>query len=84
MAWSSHSNSTFAILWNAYTACFEKVLAQWDEGLYTAMWPTLPLPFGGLFLTMGYSRQRGKAKQAELVGMTAVAEVRTASFWLLD
>lgn len=54
---------------------FERVLAQWDEGLYTAMRPTVPLPFGGLFQTIGYSRQRGEAKQAELVGMTAVAEV---------
>ena len=57
---------------------FEKVLAQWDEDIYTAIQPTLPLPFGGLFQTIAYSRQRGEAKQAELVGMATVAELDIA------
>ena len=37
--------------------------------------PTWPMPLGGLFKAMGWSRKRGEAKQQELIGMTAEAEI---------
>eukprot|EP01051_Picozoa_sp_SAG22_P017975 SAG22_NODE_2904_length_2114_cov_1.595533_3_plen_81_part_00 len=34
-----------------------------------------PLPMGGMIQTVLWAQQRAEAKQAELIGMTSVAEV---------
>jgi hypothetical protein len=78
ISWTLVSSNIFASQWIAHTMSFEKVLAEWEEGIFTAIAPALPLPFSGLFQAIGWSRERGEAKQAELVGMTSVLEVNIA------
>ena len=42
-------------------------------------WQLAAFPFGGLLQTINYSRQVGESKQAELIGMTTVAEIDVTS-----
>ena len=32
---------------------WEALLAAWDDGVYTVMWPGIRLPFSGLFTALG-------------------------------
>ena len=54
VSWNVHSNSVFASMFIAHTVSFEKVLAQWEENIFTAIQPNIPLPFGGLLQTIGW------------------------------
>eukprot|EP01052_Picozoa_sp_SAG31_P057293 SAG31_NODE_16875_length_692_cov_0.863406_2_plen_119_part_00 len=70
------SNSVFAQLWLAYTASFERVLAQWEEGDWHETRPAgIAQPASGLAQTTLWSEQCAERKQSELIGMTAEAEV---------
>ena len=74
--WRAHSNSVFAEMWLAYTASFERVLAQWEEGDWHETRPAgLAQPFSGLMQTIKWSEQCAERKQSELIGMTAKVEI---------
>ena len=75
MLWHLNETSWFSQLWGAYTLSFEGVLAQWEAGNFDQVRPGTAQPFGGLLAAIKWSRTRGEAKQRELVGMTAYAEV---------
>ena len=75
VSWHVLQNSWFAQQWVSYTLSFEGVLAQWETGNFDQIRPAGALPLGGLMSAKKWSRKRGEAKQSELVGMTAVAEV---------
>ena len=76
MRWSFLSNNTFATMWLGYTSSWETVLDQWNDGNYSNIRPGSPsLPFAGFFQLIRWSEQRAEQKQAELIGMTAEAEV---------
>ena len=74
MSWPLLGNSFFAQYWVSYTLSFEGVLAQWEAGNFDQTRPAVALPLGGLRAAIKWSRERGEAKQRELVDMTAVAE----------
>ena len=75
MAWYFIGNSFFQYQWVGYTLSLEGVLAQWEAGNFDQIRPANALPWGGLMSAIKWSLKRGEAKQSELVGMTAVAEV---------
>ena len=62
-------------MWGGYTLSFERVLAQWEAGNFDQIRPAEAQAYGGLYVAIMWSRARGEAKQRELVGMTAYAEV---------
>ena len=62
--------------WIAYALLWSGVLADWDEAeKFSVVRPACPMPFAGLAQAMNWSRERGEAKQQELIGMTAEAEI---------
>ena len=76
IAWAFLRGSVFGEMWLGYARGWDRVLAEWDEAEnFAVVRPTLPMPFGGLSRAMAWSRERGEAKQQELIGMTAEAEV---------
>ena len=66
-------NIDMATMWAAYQMSFEYLVEQWRQGIFTRVRPSALMPYGGLFQTLGWSQQRGEAKQAELVGTTTPA-----------
>ena len=69
----------FGQQWTAYSLSWNRVLAAWDEAEnYTVLRPAIPMPFGGMRRAIAWSRARGEAKQQELIGMTAEAEIDMA------
>ena len=68
ISWAITGNSLFGYLWSAYTLSFERVLAQWEAGIFEQIGPAEPLPWGGLWGTIRWSRNRGESKQMELIG----------------
>jgi hypothetical protein len=76
--WSVRSNSQFGDQWTAYAMSWGRVLAEWEAEKFTALHPAGSMPFGGLVHTIDWSRKRGEAKQQDLIGMTAEAEVDIA------
>ena len=62
-------------MWIAYTTALERLVAQWAEGNYGRARPAFALPWCAMMQTVTWSEQAGERKQAELIGMTAEAEV---------
>ena len=76
--WSTRPNSSFGEQWAGYVVSWDRVMAEWEAEKFTALHPAGSMPFGGLVHTIDWSRKRGEAKQQELIGMTAEAEVDIA------
>jgi hypothetical protein len=80
MSWRSYTNSVFVQSWFTYTLSFERILAEWSDGNFESIRPSMAQPIGALIRTVGWSQERAEAKQAELIGMTMVAEVDDGIF----
>eukprot|EP01052_Picozoa_sp_SAG31_P023659 SAG31_NODE_1965_length_6790_cov_70.718577_1_plen_512_part_00 len=78
----SYPNFIFAVKWASYFLAFENVVRCWDEDDFKTAAPISEYPFGGLFQTVTWSRERAEKKELELVGMTAAAKVNFAE-WAL-
>eukprot|EP01052_Picozoa_sp_SAG31_P014248 SAG31_NODE_877_length_11303_cov_18.744556_8_plen_96_part_00 len=64
----------------AYTRGWERVLARWDIGLFDVLYPTNHMmPLLAMIHVFNWSRQRGEAKQLELVGMVSGRKDDTTS-----
>ena len=68
-------NSVFTSMWYSYTLSFDRILSEWADGNFSSHHLSAPQPMGGMLQTIMWSQQRAEAKQAELIGMTSVAEV---------
>eukprot|EP01052_Picozoa_sp_SAG31_P000658 SAG31_NODE_19_length_35031_cov_42.510707_9_plen_72_part_00 len=64
----------------SYLLAFENVVRCWDEDDFRDAVPVSEYPFGGLFQTVTWSRERAEKMELELVGMTAAAEVNVAEW----
>ena len=84
MSWRSATNSTFVQHWFTYTLSFERILAEWSEGNFKSIRPGMAQPLGAMVRTVTWSQERAEAKQAELIGMTTVAEVDDHIFSRLE
>ena len=73
-------NSVFTSIWYSYTLSFDRILPEWADGNFSVHHPSAPQPIGGMLQTIMWSQQRAEAKQAELIGMTSVAEVDNGIF----
>eukprot|EP01052_Picozoa_sp_SAG31_P038779 SAG31_NODE_5245_length_2652_cov_2.870008_5_plen_110_part_00 len=73
-------NFIFAAKWASYLLALENVVHSWDEDDFKNAAPESEYPFGGLFQTVAWSRERAEQKELELVGMTAAAEVNVAEW----
>ena len=62
-------------MWIAYTRALERLVAQWAEGNYGRARPAFALPWCAMVQAVNWSEKAGERKQAELIGMTAEAEV---------
>eukprot|EP01052_Picozoa_sp_SAG31_P018368 SAG31_NODE_1297_length_8934_cov_26.567176_14_plen_85_part_00 len=60
--------------WRAYALSFERVLAEWDDGVHTNVKSASMQPLTGLMQVITYSYQLAETKAAELINMTATAE----------
>eukprot|EP01052_Picozoa_sp_SAG31_P030053 SAG31_NODE_3049_length_4745_cov_3.873870_4_plen_295_part_00 len=80
-AWELTNTNLFWYTWNAYTASLDSVLAEWSTGVFNRVHPVIPGPYGGLYHTLVWSRSCAEVKSAELVGMTAKADL-DMSIWL--
>eukprot|EP01052_Picozoa_sp_SAG31_P029242 SAG31_NODE_2891_length_4944_cov_2.014035_1_plen_162_part_00 len=76
----SHPNFIFAAKWVSYLLALESVVRCWDEDDFKDAVPVSEYPFGGLFQTVAWSRERAEKKEMELVGMTAATEVNVAEW----
>ena len=70
MSWRSFTNSAFVQHWYTYTLSFERILAEWSDGNFVSIRPSLAQPFGAMIRTVAWSQERAEAKQAELIGTT--------------
>ena len=75
MSWRSFTNAVFVIQLYDYTISFERILADWSHGNVKSVRPGCGQPIGAMLRTFVWSQEKAEAKQAELIGMTAVAEV---------
>ena len=80
MLLQSAPNFVFTAVWYCYTLSFDRILSEWADGNYSSRHPSAPQPMGGMLQTIIWSQQRAEAKQAELIGMTSVAEVDGSMF----
>ena len=80
MSWRSYTNFIFVQHWFTYTLSFERILAEWSEANFKSIRPGAVLPLGAMIRTVAWSQERAEAKQAELIGMTTVAEVDDSLF----
>ena len=80
MPLQSVTNSVFTSVWYNYTLSFDRILPEWADGNFSSHHPSAPQPMGGMLQTLVWSQQRAEAKQAELIGMTSVAEVDSGIF----
>ena len=56
----------------AYAQAWDRVLAEWDAGRLELLHPpNHMMPFSALTKLNQWSRQRGEAKQHELIGMSS-------------
>ena len=76
--WYARSNGQFGEQWAGYALSWDRVLAEWDAEKFTILHPAGHMAYGGLHRAIGWSRTRGEAKQRELIGMTAEAELDMA------
>ena len=51
--WSIDSADVFATKSFAYADSWEALLSAWEDEVFTAMWPGMPLPFAGLAACLG-------------------------------
>eukprot|EP01052_Picozoa_sp_SAG31_P002863 SAG31_NODE_104_length_25069_cov_12.917144_2_plen_285_part_00 len=75
MSWRTYNNRTFLGLWYAYSLSFERVLLEWSNGNFSWIRPTIAQPSGGIARLLIQSQAHAEARQAELIGMTSVAEL---------
>ena len=75
MSWRSFTNSAFVQGWFAYTLSFEPILAELSDGNFESIRSGMAQPLGAMVRTVAWSQEQAEAKQAELIGMTTVAEV---------
>eukprot|EP01052_Picozoa_sp_SAG31_P016322 SAG31_NODE_1076_length_10037_cov_8.357818_9_plen_135_part_00 len=73
--WSVIPTNIFDFIFRAYTAAWERILAEWNAGVFIDAQPSLASPVNGLYQCIEWSSNRGRAKQADLIGMTANSEV---------
>ena len=75
MLLQSSPNFVFTAVWYSYTLSFDRILPEWADGNFSSRHPSAPQPIAGMLQIIMWSQQRAEAKQAELIGMTSVAEV---------
>ena len=80
ISWRAYTNSVFVQHWYAYTLSFERILVEWSTGNFKSVRPGMAQPIGGMIRTVAWSQDRAQAKQAELIGMTAVNEIDHSLF----
>ena len=80
IGWRSFTNSVFVQHLYGYTVSFERILAEWSDGNFTSIRSGMGLPLGAMIRTVAWSQGRAEAKQAELIGMTTVAEIDESIF----
>ena len=80
IGWRSFTNSVFVQHLYGYTVSFERILAEWSDGNFESIRPSMVQPIGAMVRTVAWSQERAEAKQAELIGMTMVAEVDDGIF----
>ena len=80
MSWRTFTNSVFFQHWFTYTLSFERILVEWSDGNFESIRPSMAQPLGAMVRTVAWSQERAEAKQAELIGMTTVAEVDDGIF----
>eukprot|EP01052_Picozoa_sp_SAG31_P038171 SAG31_NODE_5050_length_2775_cov_2.843423_1_plen_127_part_00 len=75
--WQYYEPSAFWYFWVAYSQAWEAILAEWDAGELSSVQPRGwgRWPFEGLKSSNQWSLQRGEARQRELIGMTAEADL---------
>ena len=84
MSWRNSTNSVFIQFSYEYTVSFERILSEWTNGNFKSIRPGVAQPIGGMFRTVAWSQERAEAKQAELIGMTAVNELDDGVFSRVD
>ena len=84
MSWRSSTNSIFIQFLYEYTVSFERILSEWSTGNFKSVRPGMAQPIGGMIRTVAWSQDRAQAKQAELIGMTAVNEIDHSVFSRVD
>eukprot|EP01052_Picozoa_sp_SAG31_P029283 SAG31_NODE_2899_length_4933_cov_2.793795_4_plen_263_part_00 len=80
MSWRSFSTSVYVQFWGAYTMSFERILSEWSADNFRSANPGVLLPVGAMLRTLKWSQERAEVKQAELIGMTAEAEIDDGVF----
>ena len=84
VGWRNVTNSFFVHAWYAYTLSFEQILSEWSGGVYRSVRPGSGQPLASMLRTLTWAQERAEAKQAELIGMTAVAELDDGVFSRFD
>ena len=77
-------NSTFIQYLYEYTLSFERILSEWSDGNFKSIHPGTGQSIGAISRTLVWSQERAEAKQAELIGMTAVNDVDHILFSRLE
>eukprot|EP01052_Picozoa_sp_SAG31_P048425 SAG31_NODE_10127_length_1179_cov_2.731481_2_plen_114_part_00 len=68
--------------WRQITHGWERLLAQWADGDHSNHLPALhELPWAGVRAIITWSLERGKQKQAELIGMAKADEEDVSEVW---
>eukprot|EP01052_Picozoa_sp_SAG31_P000909 SAG31_NODE_28_length_32713_cov_39.100509_19_plen_352_part_00 len=80
ISWRSYSKSVFDQHWLAYMVSFERLLSEWSENDFKSYRPANVQSLGGLIRVLTWSQERAEVNQAELIGMTSVAEVDSQTF----
>jgi hypothetical protein len=84
MSWRSYTNSLFIQFLYAYTLSFERILVEWTNGNFKSIRPGMAQSIDAMVRTVAWSQERAEAKQAELIGMTAVNEIDHSLFSRVD
>ena len=80
MSRRTYTNAIFVQFLYEYTFSFERILVEWSDGNFKSVRPGTAQPIGAINRTLVWSRERAEAKQAELIGMTAVNEIDHSVF----
>ena len=80
--WDVIPYDVFITAWLSAVHGWERLAKQWDTENYGSHQPPLALlPVGGLMAVLGWSQERGRAKQKELIGMTRADEQAVSENW---
>ena len=81
--WDVIPYDVFITLWLTAVHGWERLAKQWDTENYSSHQPIYSalLPVGGLMAVLGWSQERGRAKQKELIGMTKADEQDVYEIW---